>query len=252
MTGIPLQPGIIYGPIRSRRLGRSLGINLLGSHGKACSFDCVYCQYGAAKAIESIVEAESLPTTDQILLEVEKALRKPRTIEFLTFSGNGEPTMHPDFPQIVEGVKSLRDQIRPGARLAILSNSSGVIHPEVFTALTQFDTPMMKLDAGDEQTFGAINRPAQAINFWEIVEGLKKLPNLIIQSMLVDGEISNVCGKPFKNWVKVLLELNPNEIHIYTIERPTAVSGLKPVSAQKLNEIELELLSHYNLPVKAY
>lgn len=252
MSGIPLQTGIIYGPILSRRLGRSLGINLLGTESKVCSFNCIYCQYGPAKAVDSVRESVSLPSNDEILIEVETALKKPRTIDFLTFSGNGEPTLHPDFPMIVQGVKSLRDKIRPDARLAILSNSSGVIQPGIVSALKQLDAPMMKLDAGDEQTFNAINRPAQSIRFWDIVEGLSKLPKLIIQSLLFDGEISNVREKPFTNLVKVLMDLNPEEIHIYSIARPTADAGVIPVHPKKLQEIELELNNKYHLPVKAF
>ncbi len=252
MSGIPLQTGIIYGPILSRRLGRSLGINLLGTETKVCSLNCIYCQYGRAKPIDLIKDTACLPTTEEILKEVEKALKKPRTIDFLTFSGNGEPTLHPDFPTIVQGVISLRDKIRPDARLAILSNSSGVIHPGIVTALNYLDAPMMKLDAGDAETFAAINRPAQSIKFWDIVEGLRALPNLIIQSLFVDGEISNVRDKPFTNWVKVLIDLNPEEIHIYSISRPTADAGVIPVNPKKLQEIEAQLNKKYHLPVKAY
>ena len=252
MAGIPLQKGSVYGPILSRRLGRSLGINLLGTESKVCSFNCIYCQYGRAKTIDSAEEITSLPSPDQVLIEVENALKKPRTIDYLTFSGNGEPTLHPEFPTIVQGVKALRDKMRPDARLAILSNSYVVVKPETLSALQQFDAPMMKLDAGDEQTFNAINRPDQSINYWDIVDGLRKLPKLIIQSLLLNGEISNVVGKPYANWVKVLIDLNPREIHIYSIARPTADTGLIPVLPKQLKEIELELVKKHDLTVKAF
>lgn len=252
MSGIPLQTEIVYGPILSRRLGRSLGINLLGTERKVCSFNCIYCQYGHAKVSDSCKDNPSFPSTAQILTEVENALKKPRTIDFLTFSGNGEPTLHPDFPTIVQGVKSLRDKMRPDARLAILSNSSGVIQPGIVSALQNLDAPMMKLDAGDEQTFNAINRPAQSSKFWDTVEGLRKLPKLIIQSLLFDGEISNVQEQPFTNWVKVLKDINPEVIHIYSVARPTADAGVIPIFPKKLQEIETELINEYDLPVKAF
>lgn len=252
MSGIPLQKRTIYGPVLSRRLGRSLGINLLGTEKKVCSFNCVYCQYGPEKTYDSVCDYASFPTADEILVEVKIALKKPRTIDFLTFSGNGEPTLHPEFPMIVQGVKSLRDEMRPDARLAILSNASGVIQPEIVSALKQLDVPMMKLDAGDEQTFNAINRPAQSIKFSDIVEGLRQLPKLIIQSLLFDGQISNVQGMPYTNWVKVLKDLKPEDIHIYSIERPTAETGVVPLSSKKLQEIEAELINQHHLPAKAF
>ena len=252
MSGIPLQTGIIYGPILSRRLGRSLGINLLPTGHKVCSFNCIYCQYGPAKPVLPDRIEAVFPPTYEVLWQVERALKKPRTINYLTFSGNGEPTMHPDFKNIARGVRSLRDKFRPEAQLAILSNSSGVTQPEVLTALTLMDAPMMKLDAGDERTFYAINRPAQPEDFWNVVNGLKKIPNLMIQSMLVDGEISNIHGPSFSAWVELMVNLQPHQIHIYSIERPPADEHVVPVSPQRLDKIALDLINNYDLKVQAF
>jgi wyosine [tRNA(Phe)-imidazoG37] synthetase (radical SAM superfamily) len=252
MSGIPLQTGIIYGPILSRRLGRSLGINLLPTGCKVCSFNCIYCQYGPAKPVLPDHIDELFPAVDEVLRHVERALKKPRTINYLTFSGNGEPTLHPEFINIVRGVRFLRDKFRPEAQLAILSNSTGVTQPDVLAALNLMDVPMMKLDAGDEQTFTAINRPAQPEGFRNLVDGLKKIPNLRIQSMLVDGEISNVKGPSFTAWVDLLVDLQPHQIHIYSIERPPADEGLITVAPKKLEEIALELINNYGLKVKAF
>lgn len=252
MSGIPLQPGIIYGPILSRRLGRSLGINLSSTDHKVCSLNCVYCQYGPAKPVLTTDGDEVFPSVSEVLLHVEKALNKPRTIEYLTFSGNGEPTLHPDFPEIVQGVKSLRDELRPEAKMAVLSNSSGVTRPSIVSTLKLLDAPMMKLDAGDDQTFKAINRPAPSLEFRDIVDGLKKIPNLIIQSLLVDGEISNVRGSSYQAWVELLAELCPREIHIYSIDRPTAEKGVNSVPPKALQEIASNLRNNHDLPVKAF
>jgi wyosine [tRNA(Phe)-imidazoG37] synthetase (radical SAM superfamily) len=252
MSGIPLQAGIIYGPILSRRLGRSLGINLLPVNRKVCTFDCVYCQYGPAKVSEASFSGTYFPSVSDVLLQVEKALKKTRTIDYLTFSGNGEPTIHPDFPVIVDEVRKLRDRLRPGAQLAILSNSSRIAQPTILSALKRIDTPMMKLDAGDPQTFQMINQPAKSIEFWEMVDGLRSIPDLMIQSMLIDGKVSNVRGHAYGSWVDLLADLRPREIHIYSIARPTAYAEVQPVNPQTLQRIAAELWEQYHLLVKAF
>lgn len=252
MSGIPLQAGVIYGPILSRRLGRSLGINLLPSSRKVCSFDCVYCQYGPAEVIDDTEQGEGFPQVSEVLLDIEKALKKPRTIDYLTFSGNGEPTLHPGFPEIVQGVLSLRNTLRPEVKLAILSNSSRVNNPDILSSLKLLDAPMMKLDAGDEKTFRAINRPARSINFREIVEGLKHIDHLMIQSLMLDGAVTNIRGDAYEAWVEVLAELNPKEVHIYSTDRPTAYKGVKAVKIETLEKIAADLQSRFNLVAKAF
>lgn len=252
MSGIPLQAGIIYGPILSRRLGRSLGINLLPLNKKVCSYDCIYCQYGSANVSVASESGITFPSVSDVLSCVEQALRKPRTIDYLTFSGNGEPTLHPEFPKIVEGVLSLRNELRPQAKLAILSNSSRVSNPDIVTALQLFDAPMMKLDAGDEITFQRINRPAVSINFKNIVKGLKQIHKLMIQSLLIDGEVSNVRGDSYDAWVRTLVDLNPCEVHIYSIDRPTPVKDIVSVGSSRLNQIAYQLGKEFQLNVKPF
>jgi wyosine [tRNA(Phe)-imidazoG37] synthetase (radical SAM superfamily) len=252
MSCIALQSGIIYGPILSRRLGRSLGINLSPSQRKVCSFDCVYCQYGYTHDLILHPMRAMLPKPPEVFEAVEAALKKPRSIDYLTFSGNGEPTIHPDFPEIVRGVKAIKDKLRPDAKLAILSNSSRVNDPEVAAALRLFDAPIMKLDAGDEETFAAINRPVGGLSVDEIVGGLKRLPILIIQSVLVNGPVSNIQGKSFENWAERLVELHPRMVQIYSTERPTADNELRCVSPEKLQAIAADLQARYQLKAQAY
>ena len=252
MGGIPLQPGIIYGPVFSRRLGRSLGINLLSIHQKMCSYDCIYCQYGPAKVWDASDGIDLFPSVETVLSAVEKALNKPRTIEYLTFSGNGEPTLHPDFAQIVQAVYELRNRYRPDAKIALLSNAFRVVEPQLLSVFRCIDAPMMKLDAGDEQTFSAINRPGIGIDYHDLVEGLKRVPNLIIQSLLIEGEISNVRGAAYDAWSHTLAEVQPSEIHIYTVERPPATNFVFPVEPKKLEKIALDLIQRFNLNVQAF
>jgi wyosine [tRNA(Phe)-imidazoG37] synthetase (radical SAM superfamily) len=252
MSGIPLQSNIIYGPILSRRLGRSLGINLMPENQKICSFDCIYCQYGENPDLMKMASRKGLPTISEVLYAVEEALKKPRTLDYLTFSGNGEPTIHPDFSEIVQAVKEIKDRIRPQVNLAVLSNSSRVVDPHVVAALRLMDAPMMKLDAGDEVTFQAINRPVTACHLVDILAGLKTMPNLMVQSMLLDGEESNIRGSAYEAWAEVLGELQPRKIHIYSTSRPTAHTQVRCVPPHKLKQIEKDLRERFELTVEAF
>lgn len=252
MSGIALQKGIVYGPILSRRLGRSLGINLLPTDCKVCSFDCVYCEYGRTDIITTHPDCSTLPTLEEVCQAVEKALKKPRTIETITFSGNGEPTLHPQFPEIVYAVMAIRDALRPQAQLAILSNASMIHINEIQKALENIEAPMMKIDAGDEETFKAINRPGRGVDFYKIVKGLKSLSNLIVQTMLIDGEVTNVRGEAYRAWADLIGELKPKKVHIYSIERPTAEFGVKRVPLEKLQNIAEDIHQRFGIRVEVY
>jgi len=252
MAQISLQSDIVYGPVLSRRLGRSFGINLLPQNHKSCSFDCVYCQYGRTNNKALSPDKQELPTVEQVLEAVERALRKLRSLDCLTFSGNGEPTIHPNFSEIVQGVKAIRDHIRPNIKLALLSNASTVMKPRVFQSLELIDFPIMKLDAGEELTFTALNRPIDTIKLQDIIKGLKKIDGLIIQSVLVDGQIYNVRGAPYHSWIDKLLEIQPTQIQIYSTERPTAKKSVVRVSSRKLQLIESSLINQYDLNVRAF
>ena len=252
MAQISLQEKIVYGPVFSRRLGRSFGINLLPTTYKLCSFNCVYCQYGPTKWRALSCKKESFPRIDAVLEAVEKALRKPRSMDVLTFAGNGEPTLHPSFLEIVQGVKKLRDHLRPDLKLALLSNSSRVIDTEVQRAIDFIEMPMMKLDAGDQRTFDLINRPVGSVNLSEIIKTLKSVRGLIVQSLFIDGPISNVSGEAFQSWLNAVMDIAPKEIHMYSTDRPTAEDSVKKVNPERLKQIENDLINHYSLNVHAF
>ena len=158
---LPLQVDILYGPVNSRRLGRSLGINLMPGAYKLCSFNCVYCHYGHTDIKSLSADARDVPWSREVLREVEVALRKYPDIDTITFSGNGEPTLHPAFAKIATAVSELRDSIAPNVRLALFSNATTAHLAHVREALALFDLPMLKLDAGDPGTLAAINRGCQ-------------------------------------------------------------------------------------------
>ncbi len=250
MSGISLQSGIIYGPVFSRRLGRSLGINLLPVNLKICQLDCVYCQYGPAEEAPSV--CQGFPDVVSVLEALEHALKKPRSIDYLTFSGNGEPTLHPDFEEIVTGVRALRDDYRPDAKLAIFSNAVMVRKPSIRRALGMIDAPMMKLDAGNQFLFEQVNRPQSDVAFNAILEGLSEIPKLMIQSIFIDGPVSNVSNEALAAWMRVLKDLAPREIHIYSSTRPTAVEAIQPVSPQRLLAIRDLVRKTLGLSIEAF
>ena len=252
MNVLQLQSGIIYGPIDSRRLGRSLGINLLPTDHKLCSFDCVYCHYGRTNVKTLSPEESHFPSVEQVLSAVGEALRTYPDVDYLTFSGNGEPTLHPHFTTIASAVRRLRDEIRPGVKLAILSNSTTVHFPHIREALSLFDAPIMKLDAGDARTLARINRPASAVRLEHIIEGLKEIPGLIIQSVLLDGKATNVRSEPFEAWLSALAEIRPTQVQIYSTDRPVPEARVERVPPSVLQRIAREIETRTGLQVHAY
>ena len=252
MSTVPLQKGIIYGPVESRRLGRSLGINLLPASYKLCSFDCVYCHYGRTKVKTLNPEGNAFPTIEEVLNAVEIALQGELDFDYLTFSGNGEPTLHPNFAEIVFEVRILRDRIRPQVKLAVLSNSSTAHLFIVREALSLIDTPIMKLDAGDEHTLTVVNRPAAGVNLEQILAGLKRLPELVIQSVLIDGNVSNIWGAPYEAWLSALADLDPALVQIYSIDRPVPEAWVEKVRPVMLQRVAREIEGLTGLQVQAY
>jgi len=255
MALLPLQAGILYGPVNSRRLGRSLGINLLPSRYKLCSFDCLYCHYGRTP-VKTLSPGEEhwpdLPGVPAVLQAVEEALRARRDFDYLTFSGNGEPTLHPHFPEIVSGIVRLRDQLRPEVKLAILSNSTTVHLSHVQEALRLLDAPIMKLDAGDPRTLAGLNRPAAEVRLERILEGLERVPGLVIQSVLVDGPVANIRGEAFAAWLAALAAVRPAQVQIYSTDRPVAEAAVERVPPAALQRMVVEIADRTGLPVHAY
>ena len=252
MRVLPLEKNMVYGPLFSRRLGRSLGVNLLPTGYKLCSFDCVYCHYGRTDVKTLSPPARDFPWTKQVLRAVEAALRKPPNVDYLTFSGNGEPTLCPSFPAIATAVRRLRDDLSPEVRLAIFSNGTTAHLPHVQEALSLFDAPILKLDAGDLETLARINRPAPEVKLEDILDGLKEVPGCIIQSVLVDGEVSNVRGEAFEAWVAALAAIRPTEVQIYSTDYPVPEAGVERVLPYVLKRIAGEVEERTGLRVHAY
>ena len=251
MAVLPLQPGIIYGPVHSRRLGRSLGVNLLPSDVKLCSFDCIYCQYGRTHVKTCAPEAHHFRSVDEICRAVAAALQRTPDIDAITFSGNGEPTLHPHFPTIVSAVRDLRDALMPHVRLALLSNATTAHHPPIRECLTRLDAPIMKLDAGDPTTLMRINGPAPEVKLAHIIAGLQGVPGLTVQSVLIDGPVSNVRGEPFEAWLAALAEVRPAHVQIYSTDYPVPESGVERVLPYQLKRIAEDVKARTGLPIQA-
>ena len=238
---LPLQSEILYGPINSRRLGKSLGINLMPGKYKLCSFNCVYCHYGWTKkhTFDFSRYLKDLPSPDKVIKAVEDALKSAMEFSFLTFSGNGEPTLYPQFAELVEEVANLRNKYRPQLKVALLSNSTGLARQDVRENLSKVDYPVLKLDAGTEKTFEEVNRPATGVNFSDIVDSLSSVEDFYVQSVLIDGNPSNAADEDLIDYFRKISQVQPKEVHIYSIDRPVPNRKISLVAKKRLEEIAI-------------
>lgn len=234
-----LQPSAVYGPIHSRRLGTSLGINILPCTMKFCLSDCIYCQYGHTHLNE--LNLAELPPAHKLLEEIGEDFRhriaNGETFDNITFSGNGEATLHPEFHKIVRGVKALRDHYFRGVPLCILSDSTQVLRRGVQFALMEFDQRYMKLDAGDVDTYEKINPAMGLRDLDHIVESLALLCPLTLQSLFITAPVNNMEPEVLAKWIRCVETVRPEEVHIYSIARGTAEDRVRAASAEQLAEV---------------
>ncbi|MEW5924280.1 MAG: radical SAM protein [Candidatus Zixiibacteriota bacterium] len=251
---LALQKGIIYGPVNSRRLGSSLGINLLPTGFKACPFNCAYCQYGYTpeKGYRTEWNGDDIPSVDMVIEALVAALDEYPAVSYITFSGNGEPTLHPQFGAIVEEVGKTKKQYAPQAKLAILSNSGLVKRADIREALMRLDVRFMKLDAGEHETFMKFNRPHNSITFSEVVEGLKMLGDFSIQALFAAGEHGNYQESHIESWARLIDELKPNECHLYSLDRPTPDGKLTKVDKDGLSYLVSIARKFTDIPIKIF
>ena len=239
-----IYPSPIFGPVRSRRLGLSLGINLQPCDGKICTFDCIYCECGTNSDHRP---KSRRPTRDEVRLRLrEKLIEMSSNGELpdvLTFAGNGEPTAHPDFPGIISDTLNIRDEFAPEAKVSVLSNSTQIHNPAVREALMRIDNNILKLDTVDIDYIRMVDRPTGKYNVEEIVENMKLFHgNLIIQSMFmkgttVFGSVDNTGDSYVMPWLEAVKAIAPREVMIYTIDRETPTPGLEKATHEELNRI---------------
>lgn len=236
MSGI-LFDEIVFGPVKSRRFGISLGINLLPLHGKFCSFNCIYCECGLTDDHKK--EKPVLFTAAEIKASLQSRFKALKAgglnPDNITFAGNGEPTMHPEFETIVENTIQLRNEYFPKAKTTVLSNATRLDRPNVKRALLRIDNNVLKLDAGTNETFVAINRPTSPITIEKVIEELIAFDGkLVIQTMLIRGEVDgkyvdNTTEEELSLWLNYIQDINPKHVMLYPIDRQTPYRTLEKV-----------------------
>lgn len=248
----------IFGPVVSRRLGISLGINLLPNDSKLCSFDCIYCECGwnPKKRHKKVV----LPTRNEVssLLKVELLKMNNESLipDVITFAGNGEPTLHPEFAGIIDDTIQIRNEICPNARIAVLSNSTMLHKSGVIQALKKVDDNILKLDSGIISTILLLDQPVGKFDLQKVIRNLKQFDGeLIIQTMFIRGKfngqvIDNTTESELIAWKALLNEIRPKSVMIYTIARDTPTNDLQKIPLDELEKIALSVERELNLNVQ--
>ena len=235
-----IYPSPIFGPVQSRRLGISLGINLLPPDGKVCSFDCIYCECGFN---ESHRPKQPLPTREEVATALERKLRQMQEDgqmpDVLTFAGNGEPTCHPHFADIIDDTIQLRDLYCPKAKVSVLSNSTMIHRPHVHDALMRVDNNILKLDTVDPDFIRQVDHPAGTYDVDAIIERMKAFHgHIIIQTMFLKGtDIDNTTEQYVAPWLEAVREIAPSQVMIYTIDRETPDQSLRKATHEELDAI---------------
>ncbi len=242
----------VFGPIFSRRLGSSLGINLLPQQGKVCNFDCVYCECGWNK---DGLEDRTLPSARDVRKALEAKLSACKAagtpIDSITFSGDGEPTLNPEFPEIIDLTLELRDRYYPQARVSVLSNATRAGEESVFRALQKVDNAILKLDAPTDDRVALVNRPVGTYHVEDVVQSLLRFQgNFVLQTMFLRGP-----GWATEEWVEAWMELvrrvKPREVMVYTIDRETPMKGLQKYTVEQMRTLVQPLIDEgYRIQIK--
>ena len=235
----------VFGPIFSRRLGSSLGINLLPEKGKICNFDCIYCECGWNKDGRNDTV---LPTAEKVRGDLERMLKKlvaeGTPVDSITFSGDGEPTLNPDFVQIIDDTLRLRNEYYPKAKVSVLSNATRVHIPEIFNALRKVDNPIMKIDAPTNELVERINKPAPGYDVKRVVEALKAFEgDFVLQTcMLRSDDYDSSKPEVIEGLLDIVRVLKPREWMVYTIDRPTPMQGLQKFTPDEMRALVQPLI----------
>lgn len=245
---------IVFGPIFSRRLGSSLGVNILPSKGKLCNFDCIYCECGWNKDGKSDGRFPRLAEVEAALEnKMSEAASVGTPVDSITFSGNGEPTMNPDFPQIVDATLRLRDTYFPDAKVSVLSNAVLVGRESIADALMKVDNPILKIDASSDELIEKINKPVGRYRLAEIVEALKRFNgNFVLQTMFLrSAKFDTSTPEALKAWMDIVRKLRPREIMVYTIDRETPDKSLGKYTVEEMTAFVQPLLDEgFNIQIR--
>ena len=235
-----IYPSPIFGPVHSRRLGVSLGINLLPADGKVCTFDCIYCECGFNADHRPTLP---MPSRADVSLALEARLQEMKkngpAPDVLTFAGNGEPTANPAFPEIIDDTLRLRDLYFPQAKVSVLSNATQILRPRVREALMKVDNNIQKLDTVSRVYINKVDRPTGHYDLEAIIEGLKQFEgNVIIQTMFMQGPgVDNTGEEYVAPWLDAVRSIAPRQVMIYTIDRETPDQSLRKATHEQLDQI---------------
>lgn len=244
----------VFGPIFSRRLGSSLGINLLPVNGKICTFDCIYCECGWNKdGRDDTRLPKAAEVREALEVKLKQLAKDSIPVDSITFSGDGESTINPDFPQIIDDTLALRDRYYPSAKVSVLSNATQVHRHEIFNALRKVDNPIMKIDAPTNELVEKINKPALGYDVSRVVEALKKFNgDFILQTMFLKSkDFDSSSPEVLNGWMDIVRLLKPREVMAYTIARPTPEEGLQKFTVEEMRTILRPLMEEgFNLLIK--
>ena len=235
-----LREETVFGPIHSRRLGSSLGINLLPTRGKICNFDCIYCECGWNK--DGLSDTH-LPTAADVRKALEDKLcalmLEGTPVDSITFSGDGEPTLNPEFPRIIDDTLHLRDAFYPAAKVSVLTNASRAHEEAIFQALRKVDNPILKLDAPTDELVARINHPAAGYSVERVVEAMNRFQgDFILQTMFLRAPGFETGSPEVLNpWMDIVRSLRPRLVQVYTIDRPTPQEGLQKYTPEQMRAL---------------
>lgn len=244
-----LAAGVVYGPVASRRYGLNYGINLLPPSDKLCNWNCVYCQLGYTKY--RTPAPDGFPSPDDLEAAL-LAIDPPSELAAFVVCGNGEPTLHPRFPDLVDVLVRVRDTRFPGVRLICLSNGGEAWRPPVMTALKRFDEVGLKLDAGGERLLYRVNLPLRPASVEHQIRYAKRLEGAVVQSCFFQGPVDNTTPEAVEAWIEAVARAMPSRVDIYTLSRSTPSKKLRPVPKVRLREIAAALRAVIDAPVRAY
>ena len=246
---------IVFGPIHSRRVGRSLGINLLPRDAKVCTFDCVYCECGG---LLRGAEKHPLPTLKQVRDAIEGRFASLSAegagIDSVSFTGNGEPTLHPDFAEIIDITLAARDRWLKQAVVSVFTNATRLDRPPIVEALKKVDNPILKIDCALDGMAAVMNRPRKGYSVKAVVENMKAFGgNFVLQTMLVKGPVvDNSTPEALRAWYDVVRKLHPREIMLYSVSRDTPVAGIERLGAEELAAAAAPLVAEgFNIQINA-
>lgn len=244
---------IVFGPIKSRRLGTSLGINLLPENGKICNFDCIYCECGWNSDGRTSSPFPSVQTVVQALHDkLECMSAEGCSLDSITFSGHGEPTLHPDFAEIIDKTLELRDEFYPLCKVSVLSNATMLHRQSVADALKKVDNPILKIDGPDNETVAAINKPQGAYDVDDVVERLAAFNgDFILQTMMLGAPQFDYRSNPeaLEKWKNIVRRLRPRMVMVYTLDRQSPQKDLEKIPRQELEAMLADIKDELNIKI---